>query len=503
MNIEFNFNFASMWESFLAFSVQDPVTIAWQLFFGGGWIIFLIMITYGLYTVWLDYKQGKFSGKWKYTLLAIDIPRENEQTPKAVESIFTAISGAYTSSNLLDKYFNGKVTESFSFEIVSLEGYIQFLVRTPSHFRDLVETAVYAQYPEAEITEVEDYTEPYKDVKFPNDKYNLWGTELMLVKDYPYPIRSYTEYEYQPAQIFVDPMAGLLEVFSRFGPGEQAWLQIVITPKPPGWGGKAEEVVKKFMGEEYKRPETWTDQALKPIGWLGSAATSVTTAVTGMEASASDAAEADQWKMFRMSPGERLMLEGIQKKLSKNAFGLKFRYVYLAETEIFSKPRGVSGVMGAIGQFGSTDGNAFKPGKRTKTGADYFNIKKRLSKKQNTILRYYRSRTNYYGDPVDNQLVNQEELASLWHFPLLTVKAPTLEKVGSKKVIPPTRLPRSERNFAAFQAPPAPTVAPVMEAPRTAEVPPGAMPTTSRPAQPSSESGDRPKPQAPPNLPTA
>ena len=49
--------------------------------------------------------------------------------------------------NFFEKWFEGKFQKSFSYEVVSLEGYTQFLIRTPKEFRDLIESSVYSQYP--------------------------------------------------------------------------------------------------------------------------------------------------------------------------------------------------------------------------------------------------------------------------------------------------------------------------------------------------------------------
>src|SRR3989344_4214570 len=103
-------------------------------------------------------RQIKYSKKLKWHLLAIDIPKANEQSPKAVEHIFAHLAGGLSSFTKKELYWEGKFLPTFSLEIVSIEGYVQFFIRTQSKYRDLVEAAVYAQYPEAEITEVEDYT---------------------------------------------------------------------------------------------------------------------------------------------------------------------------------------------------------------------------------------------------------------------------------------------------------------------------------------------------------
>lgn len=500
MGIEFNVDFTSLWQRLSAFASQDPATMTVQLFIGGGWVIFLIVLMVGFYKIWLDGRQGQFIKKWKFVLLAIDIPKNNEQTPKAVENIFAALAGTQSAGNLIERFWEGKVQESFSFEIISLEGYIQFLVRTPVQHRDLVEAAVYAQYPDAEITEVDDYAKEYATtVRFPNDKYNLWGTEFLLVKDFPYSIRTYPEFEHSLSQSFLDPMAGLLEIMSRFGPGEQLWIQLVVTPQPPGWGEVAKKVVKELTGQVYTPPPTMSDKIFGgPMNMISSTAGMLTSAI--MTPTEKKKKEEDKFsKLYNMTPGERVVMEGIQRKLSKHAFRTKFRMVYLGEKGVFNKPRGVAAVIGAIQQFNTANANGFKPGKRSKTGADYFNVKARVAKRQNRILRYYAQRNNYYGDDIENMLLNTEELATIWHFPVITVKAPMVEKIVSKKVIAPTRLPLGARDFEAHKE--APREAPIRTAPATPVAPPSVeLPTEDLPEiEPKPAQSRRPEPPA--NLP--
>jgi len=446
MGIEINFDLASLLQELSAISDQGPLAIGWFLFIRGGWIVVIIALIVGLYEAWLDMRQGQYAGKWKFALLAIDIPKNNEQTPKAVENIFSALSAAQSNPNLVDKYWNGKIQESFSFELVSLEGYVQFIIRTPVHFRDLVEASVYAQYPDAEITEVEDYITPYKGMKFPNERYNLWGTELVLTKEDPYPLRTYPEFEHQMTQTFIDPMSSILEIMSRMGPGEQIWVQIITTPIKPDWGEKAKKVVKMMVGEPYKAPHSGFNP-LAPLDVLASAVGEISKEIgidLGGGAHAA-AKEADQFKMFKITPGDRALLERIQVKLSKPPVKTKLRVVYLADKAAFDKGRGVAGLIGSFQQFGSQTGNSLKPGKKTKTAADYFRVAQRVADKQTKIIRHYVNRSSSKGE--SSMLLNPEELATLWHFPVMTVKAAALEKIQSKKVAPPSRLPYEVRKM--------------------------------------------------------
>jgi hypothetical protein len=58
----------------------------------------------------------------------------------------------------MEEYWQGAVWFWFSLEIVSLEGQVHFYIRTPTRIKDLIETQMYAQYPQAQVKVVEDYT---------------------------------------------------------------------------------------------------------------------------------------------------------------------------------------------------------------------------------------------------------------------------------------------------------------------------------------------------------
>lgn len=459
---------SGFWNWFYSFSGQSPLEMSWDIFFGGGWVIFLIVFAWTLYfEVFLDYRAGQFQAKWKHVLLAIDIPKNNEQTPKAVENLFAALAGVFAGSNLIEKYWSGKVIESFSFELVSIEGHTRFLLRTPTHFRDFVESIIYSQYPEVEISEVSDYVDyeseyvdpktgqpvSFRKMNFPNPMYNLWGVELVLAKPYPYPIKTYPEFEHQQTQQLIDPMGNILEILAKIGAGEQVWLQLVVQPRAPGWGEEAKKIVYKIQGKDYKPPESFDPSTFisKPLeggaSWLGgffSHVTGIDVVAGGEEIKK----EEDQWKMFKISPGERDVLIKVEKKIAKQAFKVRFRMIYLGKKEVFAKGRGVTGVIGSLQQFNTSDANAFKPGSYTKTAADYFFVDSRIAKKQNRILRWYCNRSSWYGESNQESkltLLNPEELATIWHFPVLTVKASKVDKTESKKAAPPTRLPYMQR----------------------------------------------------------
>jgi len=135
----------------------------------GGWIILLIVVAWGVLHLWLDWRQSLYVRKRVFVVLAIDVPRVQEQGPKAVDNMFAYLAGAHGSHSFMDKWIGGQIQDNLSFEIVSIEGHIQFIVRTTRKYRDLVEAAIYAQYPDARITEVEDYV-PRVPQSYPDEE---------------------------------------------------------------------------------------------------------------------------------------------------------------------------------------------------------------------------------------------------------------------------------------------------------------------------------------------
>ena len=66
-----------------------PIDIMlWRLFVLVGWIPIAIAFLWGAKELWLKYIRGKWKEKnGKYIILAIDIPRGNEKSPKGVENL--------------------------------------------------------------------------------------------------------------------------------------------------------------------------------------------------------------------------------------------------------------------------------------------------------------------------------------------------------------------------------------------------------------------------------
>lgn len=413
-----------------------------------GWIPIVLVIIWGLWKMWMNFIQDEYAGKIKFILLAIDVPKDNLQTPKAVEQIFAHLAGAHSTPNLIEKYWDGYVQCWFSLEIVSINGYVQFLIYTPETFRDLTEAAIYAQYPDAEITEVEDYADKVPQ-KYPHEGWDLFGTELILVKPDCYPLRTYSEFEHAVSEdIFKDPMSAILEIMSTLGRGEQAWLQILIRPIGQDWAERCTAEVKRLIKEEVAPAKKGLLETIfgGVIGNLHGIADSLGEAIFGI--AGAEASEKKEKEMFNivqnLTEGDREVIASIQRKAAKIGYETKIRQVYVGKKEVFKKQIGFNGIFGAIKQFNTNDKNSLKPElKRIITRVNYFFKNWIPDVRKTKLVNAYRKRSMTDGT-AKISVLNIEELATLWHFPMSQVKAPLIKKAEVKKVEPPFNLPTGE-----------------------------------------------------------
>lgn len=415
----------------------NPFAAMWTLFIHGGWIPFIPVILWGAKELWLLHAQNIFFSKLRFVLLAIDVPKNSEQSPKAMEQVFAAMAGTQRKGNIYDRFFRGYVQIPMSFELVSLGGYVQYLARVQVEHRDLLESAVYSHYPDAEISEVPDYF-PNIKAEFPGT-HDLWGAEIAFVNKDPFPIRTYPLFEHQMTQVFLDPLAPMLEVMSRMKPDEQMLVQWIITPLGDDkWREPGIKIIKKLIGAKVASSGgPWiVEQPGKIVS--GVYQTLLASLITFEEDTKKKNDKGLPSLMQHMPPHERAIVEAIGYKLAKVAFKVKARFIYLSTVPSHDKSR-VSAFWGSLKQFAAPDLNSFKPDPKTKSQIDYWFTKPRLRARKRRIFWGYKYRSNWRGRR--NLIMNIEELASIYHFPVMQVRAPLLKKTEAKRGEPPVSLP--------------------------------------------------------------
>jgi|GEM_PF-123132 len=437
-----------MFESFVqwydsVFYGKTELETIWILFFHYYlWVPFLyLFLKHIVLTSYMISRHLKYHHKFKYILLAIDAPKKNEQSIIGIELALSHILGVESGPNFKEKWIDGQFQLPLSLEIVSIDGFIQLIIRCPEGWRDIVESAFYAQYPDCEITQIDDYVKDVPNV-YPNPTHNMFGVEWTL-DNKCFPIRTHLEFEDKMIGATVDPLAGLLEAMSKIGKGEQIWFHLLCTPLPPTWMKDCEDTVAKLTGQEKPHATTLTGSIL---GFVNSVIVELVSAFFSVGAGdhhdekKKDDAFGAIWKM---SPGDRENLEALQKKMRKPAYAVKMRYGYFAELPVFNKARGLNAITGAMKQFASLGRNGFKPMfKQTATKANYFLVKPRVAFRQKKMTAALKHRDGTVGLPKFN--LNVEELATIFHFPSMLIKAPMLKRTESVKREAPSNLPFGE-----------------------------------------------------------
>ncbi|TSC77860.1 MAG: hypothetical protein G01um101429_931 [Parcubacteria group bacterium Gr01-1014_29] len=403
--------------------IPDVVRVA-----QGSWFLWLPIFALLLFfEAWHTYVRNCFKLDLEWVFLEVKIPREIRRGPKAMEQLLSSFHSFIGGPDkVVDYYWKGEVILWYSFEIASFGGDIHFYIRTPKKHRNYVEANIYAQYPDIELEEVEDYTlrmpSTYDGLKQIN--YELWGSELKLAKDDAYPIRLYEEFETPSEYSTLDPIASLIEVLNTIKPGEELWLQIIASPAGNSWQEKGAKFVKKMQQDTRLLVESGDTSRL----------------------------------MVDRTPGQELALKAIERNIAKPGFKTVIRYVHLSPNELYDKNLAWYGVLGAFNQYSSRAHNFFRHDPIVRTAAlwfyyPFFFPTWRQLYRRRKIYRYFKNRkieeSGFITQLVTNDtlstslfVLNTEELATIYHFPSnFVLTAPSIQRVESRKVGPPASLP--------------------------------------------------------------
>lgn len=428
---------------FLVTYGSNPFAAAWFIFGHGGALIFIpIMIQMAL-KGWVFWIQEKFKHHLPHTLYKIEVPQNNEQSMKAVEQIFVQIYGTHDVADWWQHWWQGYVQEEFAFEIVSDGGYITYYVRTPTYYKEIVQASFYAHYPDAILTEVEDYTKKFTVEMINEEKVKVWGSEMRLEADDVRPIKTYPMFEHQITGKAIDPMANILEFMSRMQPGETLWYQILLQPTElDHLKHRAEvaimEIVEpgKAHGHTGKDIVDYVHQTVLKILDI------VHNTLFGGEANVAEVHEEGLEERQRLTTPEREFVEEVDKKASRWPFHAKVRFMYFAAPKIYDGKKARRGMLGGLKLYRFI--NAFVEGAITRTDWGtlpfrYIRPNPRLIARARRMFWAYKSRDMERGEH-EGFVLTTEEIASIFHFPQIEVRAPYVAKSQSRGVEPPTLL---------------------------------------------------------------
>lgn len=415
-----------------------------------GWIPIFGILIWGFTQIWVDYKQGLYFSHLHWVLLEVRIPQGAINTPKGMENFFNNLAGAKSALTWKETRLMGKFQAYFSLEIVGSEGGVKFFIRCLDKHRDLVEAALYAQYPEAQIMEAEDYVNKIPTY-YPSESHKVFGSEMVLAKPDYYPLRTYEDFEHLGEKDFrfKDPLLNTIELMGKMGKDEHLWIQIIIMPpEEQDWAKQGEAYLMKMLGKEKKDAKhggILSDLAGAAMAFPAEIVQQATGVSLG-GGGKSEKKAADDWAAFKMTPGERDAAERIAEKITKLGWLTKIRVLYAGPMTNYRKPLMASAIKGIFHPYAHLSLNKLGLHNKATPKDDYFWMEWQMYGKMTKLVKRYKARL--LGAGASPFILNSEELATLFHFPSADARTPILSNASSRRAEAPAALP-----FADADAP--------------------------------------------------
>ncbi|MBN1618558.1 type IV secretion system DNA-binding domain-containing protein [Candidatus Dojkabacteria bacterium] len=343
-------------------------------------------------------------------VLHIAVPRENDKTPLAAEQLFASLHGILRNAQ--------RSMDFLSFEIVSTKGTgINFYAVVPKYLMKFVENQIYAQYPNAEINIVKDYfNEPIPETDPTAYRPYVSAGVVELSKDFIFPIKTFRDFE-------VDPLAAITSALADLNYGEQVMIQLVARPVANTW----QEFAKKYIEaiRDGKDPTASDDgifkTAMKVAGSMivGSIGFFMNSASTSTSQS-----KPESKPSVRLSPGQEEELRQISEKMTKVGFELGIRIISKAADPERANQL-LNDSIASFKQFTTAHLNSF--------------VKSDNSDK--SVSQIYNEYSTRFLSADLTDIVNIEELASIYHLPNISVETPNISWCRAKKSEPPMDLP--------------------------------------------------------------
>jgi len=313
----------------------------------------------------------------------------------AMETIFATIGSLKAPSGPIAWLTGAGLT--FSFEMVLDQDKISFYATVPREYQAFAEEQIHAQYPNSQIDLVPDYN-------IFSPKGVILASYLTLRRPHYFPIRSYRKLE-------SDSINSVTNALAKIEAGDGAAIQYLVRSAPGKWRREGLRIARSMQ------------QGKK----LGAAQGGLFAGVGKELKSFAQAPKSPQEKKpeepYRLSPLEEEMVKGLEEKSAKAGLDVNIRVVVSGQTPEKAQ-RYLNDILSAYGQFNIYEyGNSFV---------------KQMPRLQTPVIRQFIFRGFSHPHRI---VLNAEEMASLFHFPLVVTETPKINWLLSRKSLPPSNLP--------------------------------------------------------------
>jgi len=394
-----------------------------------------VVLFYLTHERWIEFVREMFLYNSKRVTLRIKLPPEVLKSPEAMESVFTQIYAPMNPDNFYQSYIDGKHKLPISLEMASIGGEVRFYMNVPEKLKNITESQLYSQYPGIEVEEeLLDYA---SELQWDPEKMDLMGFHIVKKEDSIFPIKTYIEFGHDrlpKEEEKFEPMAAMIEYMSTAKPHERVYIQMICTP----------HAKENLLTGSLTEKGVWTSDARKKINDM------MKRDDTGI--AVMDEEENQTRSMLTM--GERDTISAIERNVSKAAYDVGIRGMYVTLDKTQFNPGMIAPTFGSFTQFSVGGRNALGP--RWKTDFDYswyedVTGKKKLARKEDEVkqfkLRKYWAGSGKVNDIHQPKTMSVEELATIFHIPGSSVLTPGLSRIASKRQNAPGNLPVGELPF--------------------------------------------------------
>jgi hypothetical protein len=343
------------------------------------------------------------------TVLRIAVPKNNQKEQKEtgeaekesisiMEHLFASLSNIREES--MKKLIYGPFYLSFEISTPIDSNEIFFYVSCPKKFQSIIEKQIHSFYSDAEIKKIDDYNS-----FVPNGK--SAGCYLKLKKTTAFPLKTYRRLE-------ADPISSITNALSKIPVGKGAAIQIIIKPTDNLWHQESTELIKEMQkGRGFGGKKQ--SSTVKAIGEFAKIA-------AGTD-SKKDEKKKQEELQIKLTSSQEETMKAVSEKATKVGFMTNIRIVTSAPTLEEAKMT-LNEIENSFTQFGSPDLNSFE-------------ISELVGGSLNQAIYNFIFR-NF--DKSRKIILNTEELASIYHFPIMSTQTPQVNWLKSKQAPAPNNI---------------------------------------------------------------
>lgn len=323
----------------------------------------------------------------------------------AMEQFLASIATLRPAGSFLKKLFFKAPNIIFEIANPSSSEEIFFYLSVPKRYRESVEKQLHSFFPHAVAEKVTDYT------IFSPGSYTAVSL-LELKESHALPLKTYRS-------LGVDPLNEISNSLSKLQTeAEGAAIQILLSPAGGGWRTEGRKIAQEMQSGKRLKDARGSSLA-KDIGrGVGKGLIAMATPHVPPK----KPLEPEEKKVVSLTPEEQELVKSIDGKASKSAFRVNIRLLSSAATQARAEEI-LAHLENAFGQFENQEINSFR-------------IKKRVKGKDAVYDYIFRN-----VDDESSMILDTEELASIFHFPISTTATPKIKWLKAGAAPPPVNIP--------------------------------------------------------------